>query len=366
MRNTDKVTVTFLGLFQKADPRFRGDDGKNAVKESIIRERIKMKSKIGISLAVIICLCCIGRVEAGGISTPFGKVVIENLSIGKTYSTAKLSNTSLTVMNSSEGRIGLEMEIFKPLPGRELPEGCESIPDTSWIRLDKYAFSIAPGEEAGTNVNISIPENAAYKGKKYIVYILSRTTEGTIRMALESALILGISENAHQSTLSNRGTEPDSANFLVAPESFSAQGIALGKRYSIKELAGRALEINNMGEKKYTRLWAWVEWILKLFHISWEPETGRKYIVSSISVPEYLLREGYAPLPDEKFLKFKDKKVESKVIVEINGKAVKEVEGFVEFPQGMNEYKGKKYVLVIQVESAGVKRYVRGFIETAK
>jgi hypothetical protein len=325
-----------------------------------------MRLKIGISLAVIICLGYIGRVEAGGISTPFGKVIVENLSIGKTYSIARLSNTSLAVKNSSEGRISLEMEIFKPEAGRELPLGCEPIPDTSWIRLDKYAFSIAPGEEAITNVSISIPENVAYKGKKYIVYILSRTTEGSIRMALESALILGISENAHQSTLSNKYIEPDSANFLVAPESFVAQGIELGKKYSLKKLAGRALEITNLGEKKYQRLWAWVENILKFFRINWEPETGRNYIVSSISVPDYLLRQGYAPLPDEKFLKFKAEKIESKINVKINGKTLKEVEGFIEFPQGANEYKGKQYVLVVQVESAGVKRYVRGFIETAQ
>lgn len=325
-----------------------------------------MKSKIWISLAVIICLCCIGRVEAGGISTPFGKVIIENLTIGKTYSTAKLSDTSLTVKNSSEGNIGLEMEIFKPLQDRELPAGCEPIPDTSWIRLDKYSFNIAPGEEAKTNVIISIPDNEAYRGKKYMVYILSRTTEGSIRMALESALVLGISKNAHQSTLSDKYMEPDSVNFLVSPESFQAESIEVGKRYSIKELAKRALEITNLAEKKYQRPWAWVEKILKFFHINWEPEAGRNYIVSSIAVPDYLLREGYASLPDAAFLKFKSAKIESKINVQINGKTTKEVEGFIEFPQGMNEYKGKKYVLVVQVESAGVKKYVRGFIETAK
>ena len=170
---------------------------------------MKTRAKLSICIVLIVSLFCIGRTEAGGISTPFGKVVIENLDIGKTYSTSKLSNLFLRVRNNSETTIGLVMEILKPLPERKLPEGCEPIPDASWIRLEKYSFEIDPGEEARTDVFITIPEDEAHRGKKYVVYILSRTTQGMIRLALESTLILGVSESEHQSTLSTKGLEPD-------------------------------------------------------------------------------------------------------------------------------------------------------------
>lgn len=170
---------------------------------------VKTRVKVCVLIFFIVSVFFIGRTEAGGISTPFGKVVIENLEIGKTYSTSKLSNLFLTVKNNSEATIGLEMRVLEPLPEKKLPEGCEPIPDTSWIGLEKYSFQIEPGDEAGTDVFITIPENEAYRGKRYVVYILSRTTEGMIRLALESTLILGISGSEHQPSLSTGGLEPD-------------------------------------------------------------------------------------------------------------------------------------------------------------
>ncbi len=337
---------------------------------------MKTKCKKLVSLVIVMGLFWIGKAEAGGISTSFGKVIIENLTIGKTYSTSRITKLLLSVENTCNEAIGLEMEVLKPLPGRELPKGCEAIPDTSWIRLDKYNFNIASGQKAATDVVISIPEKEEYKGKKYIVYILSRTTRGNIRMALESALILGISKNAHQSTLTNKDMEPDSVNFLVEPESFYSKLAVIGKKLSLKELITNPFKITNMGAKEYRNLPGWIEAILKFFHISWNREIGRNYAVSSMPVPEYLLKEGYEALPDAAFLKFKQiKKIwfiprgieyKSKINVEINGKEAKEIEGCLEFPEGIAKYKGKKYVVAIQVEGGGAKRYVRGFLEMAK
>lgn len=180
---------------------------------------MKMRANLCVGMLIFMSLFCIDKAAAGGISTPFGKVIVENLSIGKTYRTSKLSRLFLTVKNNSEATTGLEMEILKPSPGRKLPEGCEPIPDTSWIKLEKYDFVIDPGEEAKTDVMITIPDNEAYKGKKFVVFILSRTTRGMIRLALESTLILGISGSEEQSSLSTKGLASDSMNFLNGPAS---------------------------------------------------------------------------------------------------------------------------------------------------
>ena len=341
---------------------------------------IKGRSCLLISIMAIISLSSIlvVRGEAGGIGTPFGKVIIENLTIGKTYSTSKASNLFLTVKNKSETETGLEMKVLKPLPGKKLPEGYEPIPDTSWIRLEKYSFKVASGKEAKTDVIISIPEIKEYKGKKFVVFILSRTTQGMMRLGLESMLVLGISESDHQATLSSKGLEPDSVNFLIEPESFSASQIELNKRYELGNLDGRSLRITNMGQKEFKDLPSWIKKLLKFFRIKWNPEKGRKYTISSIPVPEYLLSEGHEPLPDPSMLKFSQEKkfwfikqgmeYKDKICVEINGKQTKEIKGYLElneYPE-TDIYKGRKFVFAIKVEAGGAKRYVRGFIEILK
>lgn len=336
---------------------------------------MKRKWKIWVSLIVIMGLFWIGKVEAGGIGTNFGKVIVKNLEVGKTYSISKLSKFLLTVKNNSEGPTGLEIEILKPSPDdKRLIEGREPIPDTSWISLEKYAFNIPPGEEITTDVIVSIPENEAYRGKKYLVYILSRTTKGMIRLALQGRMTLEIAEDESKAGLSSKGLVDERMNFLVEPGRFLAQEVKVGERYSIKELAGRPFRITNMSDRRYGRLWAWVEKILRFFHIR-VGEIGRKYTISSIPVPEYLLKEGYEPLPEASFLKFKCVKklwfrrpeieYKSRVNVKINGKTSREIEGYIEFPEG-DEYKSKKYIVAIQIESGGAKRYVRGFVEMAK
>ena len=178
-----------------------------------------MKTSTGLWVGILtfMSLFFTDRVAAGGISTPFGKVIVENLSIGKTYRTSELSRILLTVKNNSEATTGLEMKILKPSPERKLPEGCEPIPDTSWIKLEQYDFVIDPGEEAKTDVVITIPDDEAYMGKKYVVFILSRTTRGMIRLALESTLILGISGSKNQSAIYSNSLASHRMSNLAKP-----------------------------------------------------------------------------------------------------------------------------------------------------
>lgn len=144
--------------------------------------------------------------EAAGLTTGFGEVTLENLEIGKTYTTKKALNLPLAVVNT--GKTALDLKVEPVLPATpasaggapseggkdsELKEGYEPIPSLSWIKLEKAEFrEIKPNDSAVTDVIISIPNDKKYLGKKYQVFIWSHTVGGSIGIGLKSKLLLTI------------------------------------------------------------------------------------------------------------------------------------------------------------------------------
>lgn len=131
-------------------------------------------------------------VFAAGLSTGFSEVTLENLEIGKSYSTNEVAGLPLAVVNTGDRSIDLRAELLLPEKS-ELKEGYEAIPDLNWIELkQKEFFKIEPKQTATTDVVIHIPNDKQYKGKKYQVYIWSHTIGMQIGVGLKSRLLLSI------------------------------------------------------------------------------------------------------------------------------------------------------------------------------
>lgn len=146
---------------------------------------------VGIFLLSLICFS-FRTAEASGLSTTFSEVTLENLEIGKTYSTKEVASLPLEVVNTGKQPINLKVEPIMPQES-ELKAGFKPIPDLSWIKLQKSEFSnIKPNESAVTDVVFSIPNKEKYKGKKCQVFIWSHTTGGAIGIGLKSKLLLVI------------------------------------------------------------------------------------------------------------------------------------------------------------------------------
>lgn len=135
--------------------------------------------------------------NAGGLSTKFVEVTLENLELGKIYSVKEKTGKTLVIKNTTEDKtVDIAMEPEAPVD-YNLVEGYEPIPDISWVVIEKSYFTdVGPGKEAETDILISIPDDEALYGKKYQVYIYSHTagTAATFRMGLMSRLFLHISE----------------------------------------------------------------------------------------------------------------------------------------------------------------------------
>lgn len=129
---------------------------------------------------------------AAGLSTSFSEVILENLEIGKTYSTEKTANLPLEVVNTGKQPVDLTIEILVPQP-QELKENYEPIPDVSWIKVKKADFKNIPANASAiTDVLVSIPNDTEYQGKNYQVYVWAHTVGKAIGIGLKSRLLIKV------------------------------------------------------------------------------------------------------------------------------------------------------------------------------
>jgi len=151
---------------------------------------IKSCKGIIISLLVIGVLCP-RFLYAFGLKTGFGKVVLENVPMGKEYSMSKDSKFPLVIKNESDKEINLKVEVLVPEIS-EVQEGYEAIPDASWVTLEKDSFIIEPNGEAETDVIIHIPYDKDYPGRKFHVFIWSHTIGDSIGVGIKSKLLFNV------------------------------------------------------------------------------------------------------------------------------------------------------------------------------
>ena len=147
-----------------------------------------------IILALSISLTSSTYAFAGGLSSTFVEVKLEDLEPGKAYSIKQETNKSLVVINTTKDKT-VDLQIVPEVPvDYNLVPGYEPIPELSWIKIEKgYFKDVGPNKHAETDITITIPKNERYYGKKYQVYIYSHTAgKATFRMGLMSRILLHI------------------------------------------------------------------------------------------------------------------------------------------------------------------------------
>lgn len=283
--------------------------------------KIGLNRIFAIFLSLLILAAC-GGVEAGGLSTQLGEVVIENLQIGQTYNLKQLANLSLIVTNTCDYDVDLRMDVLLP-DSAELRGGAESVPDTSWVSLSRNLFELAPDEKAVSEITLSIPDDARYLGKKYQVTIWSHTLGGSgagmfLAYGLKSRVIF--TTDTVKASQDEVITSSDaSVNFSLKPEEIFLTDVELGELYDVGEKSGLVLSVTNPGERKRTF------------------ELRSLRVGSSVAT----LTTGYDEAPDASYLKFSESRFA------LGPGSTKMVKIYLEFPQE-RKYSGKHYMFVIQ------------------
>jgi len=132
---------------------------------------------------------------AGGLSTPYGEIVLEDVEMGfgRQTSMQEQYGSPLLVQNTSDRELDLRIEALYPRED-ELVAGYEPIPDISWITIEQQDFHAMPHSNISTDISISAPMDADLVGKKYQAYIWSHTVGMSVGAGLKSRLLIHIKE----------------------------------------------------------------------------------------------------------------------------------------------------------------------------
>lgn len=148
-------------------------------------------SKINlIALIVILNLFIAPLAFAGGLSSNWGEVRIDNLEVGKTYDLNDFLNTTFKIMNNFEQEVSLKLSIVTP-QDKELKPGYLALEDTSWVEVKSEVAIPAQSQEI-IPIKISIPETEELKGKKYQFWIWTRTDGQAVGVGLKSRILITI------------------------------------------------------------------------------------------------------------------------------------------------------------------------------
>ena len=257
-----------------------------------------------------------------GLSTNWGEVFLRNVSIGQTYSTRQLLNFPYKLTNTGGMELDIQVDIEQSIEGG-LKDGYEVLPSTSWIHLAQDYFTIAPKEDALTDVVISVPDDPKYLGKKYQfeIYAHNATSIGLVGLGLSSRILLEIAPVRQGVSLEEMSQIRANLNFSIIPAGIDASAIKLGQNYNLEKLTGKTFKIINPNDESYS------------------------YRITSIS-PKQLGTtppKDYEVCPDASFLRI------DKPEMKIQGNGIEKIKIFLKIPD-KEEYKNKKYVFVVYTE----------------
>ncbi|OGS24215.1 MAG: hypothetical protein A2297_02580 [Elusimicrobia bacterium RIFOXYB2_FULL_48_7] len=197
-------------------------------------------------------------VYSAGISSPCGTMYLGNLKIGQSYSLQQSLGYPFNVTYS--GRSMADMKITVVVPSTTTSDGFEPIPSDTWIKVVKDQFSLEPGQVAETDVIITIPNDEALMGRKFLVKIspasgapkaggpgLAFGVGLMCRLQLEIGAKPPTPEEIRQIKKQQLG---GTVSVLVSPERIFLVDVPVGRKVNLKKEYQEALKIVNSTDFK--------------------------------------------------------------------------------------------------------------------
>jgi len=181
-----------------------------------------------------------------GLSTPCIVVSLENLEVGGTY------RAGYRVTNTGDGSVNLKIDI---IPADTLKEGCEQVPDGSWVQLEWDYFVLGPGEQAITDIIVSIPDKKEYAGKKYQAQIWAHTVKaGFVGVGVCSRLVFTtreVKEPKEEISFEESERLKKVLKLSIEPDALYVKNVKPGVKYNVEKLTGGNLVLVNESDKKH-------------------------------------------------------------------------------------------------------------------
>jgi len=126
-----------------------------------------------------------------------GEIFFDNVKIGKKYRLSEHKKKFYRVTASEQAQAQIALDITLPVQGDKLPEGFEALPELKWLKLSESRFPLEPGIEKSIDIELALPKNRNFAGKKYFAFIWARSIaqENTfaLSIAVKSKLYITVS-----------------------------------------------------------------------------------------------------------------------------------------------------------------------------
>lgn len=209
------------------------------------------KREIVRSFLIIFCLLSslffYSNIQAGGLSCSVGEVVINNLKIGQTYSLKTLANLPLSITNTSEHPVVIQVEPLIPATS-ELRQGAEAIPDNAWASAHPASFELGPKQTKVVEIILSIPEDEALFNRKFQVNFWSHTLPqpgNFLAYGLSSRVIFSIDQVRELPGSMPQGD----LSISLLPAEITLANIKPGKKYRLEDFTKKPLVVKNSSSK---------------------------------------------------------------------------------------------------------------------
>jgi hypothetical protein len=138
------------------------------------------------NLTILLIMVLTLNVWGISILTPYTESKLQNIEPGKQYKLRDAKNRPLKIKNTGTSEVLVNIEVQKINPDN-LKEYYESIPDINWIHVNANSLSIKPNSWGQTELEIEVPRDKRFYGKKYQAQVLIKTSgSGKLQAGLRS------------------------------------------------------------------------------------------------------------------------------------------------------------------------------------
>jgi hypothetical protein len=290
-----------------------------------------MKRYFIIAASLFVSTVCIhDACTAASLSTKFADVIMEYVVPGKVYNLRTMRNLPYRVVNSGEGPVDLTVEIGIPQVNQVMAD-YEPIPDPSWVRAVPDQLHVEAGQTGIVDIVLQVPDDPQYAGRNFQAHIICRTADPPPGQVTGLAFITAL-QSRLRFTVGGPGPAEvkrqqkkgifQTLNFTLEPQSQYVPGfLEPGKKINLTEEKGTGVTIINRGTQKL------------------------KFSLKSVTPPgEIGPPGGYEKAPDPSWLKIEPE------VLKVKGETMKGTKKMIlEIPDAP-EYRGKRYMFVIQAQ----------------
>lgn len=306
-----------------------------------------MKKSIFVAIFLVLGIShLINPLYAGGISTTFADLILENLQMDVSYNLRTLKNCPFIIENKGSYEVDATIEVTVPRKDSLKPE-YEPVPDTEWIKVIPNKFRLKPGEKGLSDIIIMVPHDEKLVGKHFQAHfrcggvpigasgnlIIAVGSESRIRFSIASKGPASLEAEKKNKVMYSLNFEFDPANVTVK------DAVKLGKKIDLRKEKNIKLNLVNKDDDSIKIELKAVPYSDTFFGLTEGHETGN---------PEWLV--------------IKPKKLKLK------GETIERLNLYLNIPDE-EKYRSKKYVFFIEaqiINHVPVEIFSRLFVTTEK